>query len=128
VQQIPASTEYYLPAQSPEKARKKTLVLDLDETLVHSSMKRTVDADFVVDLTTSPMRVRVYVKKRPGLDEFLQNSAELYELVVFTASMECYAGPVLDILDQKHRISHRLYRGALCVSEWRACERPVPPR
>ena len=70
MQLIPAPTEYYLPAQSPEKAGKKTLVLDLDETLVHSSMKRTVDADFVVDLTTSPMRVRVYVKKRPVSAEF----------------------------------------------------------
>ena len=47
-------------------------------------------------------------------DQFLQNSAELYELMVFTASMECYVGPVLDILDPKHRISHRLYRSTVC--------------
>lgn len=50
------------------------------------------------------------MKKRPGLDEFLQKSSELYEIVVFTASVEYYAGPVLDAIDRKRCISHRLYR------------------
>lgn len=110
IQPHPSPAANYLPPQSPEKAGKKTLVLDLDETLVHSSVKRTLEAEFSVNVTTGPMKGRVYVKKRPGLDEFLRKSAELYELVVFTASLACYAGPVLDILDPNHRISHRLYR------------------
>lgn len=99
-----------LPPQSPEKSGLKTLVLDLDETLVHSSFEKLLDADFVVNITKGPKRGRVYVKKRPGLNEFLRKAAELYEVVVFTASMECYAGPVLDVIDRKRRISHRLFR------------------
>jgi len=100
----------YLPPLSPEKADQKTLVLDLDETLVHSTFDQIADADFVVTVKNGPRHGRVYVKKRPGLDEFLRRAAELYEVVVFTASLECYAGLVLDTIDPKHYISHRLFR------------------
>jgi CTD small phosphatase-like protein 2 len=34
----------------------------------------------------------------------------LYEIVIFTASQKLYADKVIDLIDPKHRISHRLYR------------------
>lgn len=106
----PSPSDFYLPPLSPEKAEQKTLVLDLDETLVHSTYEAYADIDFVVTVKSGSKLGRVYVKKRPGLDEFLRRAAELYEVVVFTASLECYAGPVLDIIDPNHYISHRLFR------------------
>jgi len=36
--------------------------------------------------------------------------AEFYEIVVFTAAIEEYANFILDILDSKRCISHKLYR------------------
>ena len=36
--------------------------------------------------------------------------SQLYEIVVFTASQKLYADKVLDLIDPKKRISHRLYR------------------
>jgi RNA polymerase II subunit A small phosphatase-like protein len=51
------------------------------------------------------------VAKRPGVDEFLAEMAEIYELVVFTASESFYASEVIDFLDPEGTlISHRLFR------------------
>ena len=36
--------------------------------------------------------------------------SQLFEIVVFTASQKLYADKVLDSIDPKGRISHRLYR------------------
>jgi CTD small phosphatase-like protein 2 len=33
-----------------------------------------------------------------------------YEIVIFTAAVKQYADSILDNIDQKRRISHRLYR------------------
>nr|KJB66870.1 hypothetical protein B456_010G162000 [Gossypium raimondii] len=51
-----------------------------------------------------------YVLKRPGVDEFLEAISKKYEVLVFTAGLEPYASLLLDILDPKGLISHRLYR------------------
>ena len=51
----------------------KTLVLDLDETLVHSSLKFQPDADLVFQLSVPDAGLQtVYVKIRPFLEEFLR--------------------------------------------------------
>jgi CTD small phosphatase-like protein 2 len=33
-----------------------------------------------------------------------------YEIVIFTAALEDYADFILEIIDSKHQIAHRLYR------------------
>lgn len=91
---------------------KKLLVLDLDETLVHSSFKYLRSADFVLPVDIDDQIHNVYVIKRPGVDEFLQRVGELYEVVVFTASVNRYGDPLLDILDKNSSIHHRLFREA----------------
>ncbi|KEI38378.1 uncharacterized protein L969DRAFT_18392 [Mixia osmundae IAM 14324] len=89
---------------------RKCLVLDLDETLVHSSFKMIHQADFIVPVEIENQVHNVYVIKRPGVDHFLQKMGELYEVVVFTASLSKYADPVLDILDIHRVVRHRLFR------------------
>lgn len=54
--------------------------------------------------------VNFYVLKRPGVDELLEEIARNFEIVVFTAGLKEYASLVLDRLDSKGVISHRLYR------------------
>ncbi|CAG8718601.1 325_t:CDS:2 [Acaulospora morrowiae] len=95
---------------APEHLGKKCLVLDLDETLVHSSFKFIQQADFVVPVEIENQIHNVYVIKRPGVDQFLRKMGEIYEVVVFTASLSKYADPVLDMLDQTKVVKHRLFR------------------
>jgi len=96
--------------QPKDLRQKKTLVLDLDETLVHSSFKKVSSADIVVHVEIEDLVNPVYVLKRPGVDEFLRQVGELFEVVVFTASLSKYANPLLDQLDKEGVIHSRLFR------------------
>ncbi|GJN92362.1 hypothetical protein Rhopal_005392-T1 [Rhodotorula paludigena] len=89
---------------------RKCLVLDLDETLVHSSFKMVHQADYVVPVEIENQFHNVYVIKRPGVDTFLKAMGDIYEVVVFTASLSKYADPVLDQLDVHRVVKHRLFR------------------
>lgn len=99
-----------LPPISPQHVGRKCLVLDLDETLVHSSFKSIQQADYVVPVEIEYHWHNVYVIKRPGVDNFLKKMGEIFEIVVFTASLSKYADPVLDKLDVHHVVAHRLFR------------------
>ncbi|TRM69569.1 HAD-like domain-containing protein [Schizophyllum amplum] len=99
-----------LPPIAPQHVGKKCLVLDLDETLVHSSFKAVPQVDFVVPVEIECHWHHFHVLKRPGVDNFLKRMGELYEVVVFTASLSKYADPVLDKLDIHHAVTHRLFR------------------
>lgn len=72
----------------PGDERKKCLVLDLDETLVHSTFQPTPTADLVVPVHLGEGIFQpIYVSKRPGVDAFLQTVTELFEVIIFTASL-----------------------------------------
>ena len=36
--------------------------------------------------------------------------SKLYEIIIFTASQKLYASRIIDMIDPKNRVSHRLYR------------------
>lgn len=101
-----------LPPQDESTKGKKCLILDLDETLVHSSFKYLRSADFVLPVEIDDQVHNVYVIKRPGVEEFLERVGKLFEVVVFTASVSRYGDPLLDILDTDKVIHHRLFREA----------------
>ncbi|KAJ9108900.1 hypothetical protein QFC21_000221 [Naganishia friedmannii] len=67
-------------------------------------------ADFIVPVEIESQTHNVYVIKRPGVDMFLKAMGEIYEVVVFTASLSKYADPVLDMLDIHKVVKHRLFR------------------
>jgi RNA polymerase II subunit A small phosphatase-like protein len=100
----------FLPPLSLADRRKPCLVLDLDETLVHSSFKPVPNPDFVIPVEIDGVVTDVYVLKRPWVDYFLEQCAARYEIVVFTASLSKYADPLLDFLDPRKTIKHRLFR------------------
>jgi len=105
-----------LPPLAPEHANRKCLVLDLDETLVHSSFKPIPKPDFIIPVEIDRVVHHVYVLKRPYVDEFLLRASKHYEIVIFTASLSKYADPLLDKLDVHNVIEHRLFRES-CVIE-----------
>lgn len=109
--------KFLLPDIPPGETRKRCLVLDLDETLVHSSFKPIPDADFRIEIELDGTIHRVYVRKRPFVDEFLKHVGKEWEVVIFTASLAKYADPLLDILDRDRVVSSRLFRGG-CVQHY----------
>ncbi|XP_049850400.1 CTD small phosphatase-like protein 2 isoform X2 [Schistocerca gregaria] len=88
-----------------------TLVLDLDETLVHCSSKKVDNPGMVISFDFKEKQHEIYVKKRPGFDEFLEHVSQLFETVIFTASDRVYADKLLSILDPERKwIHHRIFR------------------
>lgn len=121
----------------------KTLVLDLDETLIHSTSKPLSHSSgpfslgfgrrnkgHTVEVVLGGRSTLYHVYKRPFVDYFLRKVmifihsiaicpltigflqvSSWYTLVVFTASMQEYADPVIDWLDAGHGIlTRRLFR------------------
>lgn len=97
---------------------KKKLVLDLDETLIHSISRSTSNSNNAqshlveVKFQISGISTLYYVHKRPYCDLFLSKVSKWYDLVIFTASMKEYADPVIDWLETSFRgkFTKRLYR------------------
>ena len=83
----------FLPPMDKNKY-KYSLVLDLDETLVHYIEEEN----------------KAYVQVRPYADFFLNEMAKYFELIIFTAASEDYADIVLNELDKNKVIKYKLYR------------------
>ena len=92
-------TPFDLPALSQQKTGKKTLILDLDETLVHSQFTYSEHADYVVNIIVNDTAHTVFVHVRPDATYFLNELSQFYEIVIFTASIQEYANPVVDLID-----------------------------
>ncbi|CAN1329478.1 CTD small phosphatase-like protein 2 [Linum perenne] len=116
IRNLPELSEFQ-PSKDSQRNKSVTLVLDLDETLVHSTLERCDDADFTFTVSFNMEEHTVYVKKRPHLHTFLERVAEMFEVFIFTASQSIYAEKLLDILDSaedKKLISRRVFRES-CV-------------
>ncbi|MBN3297322.1 CTDS1 phosphatase, partial [Amia calva] len=103
-----------LPQIKSKDSGKICVVIDLDETLVHSSFKPVNNADFIIPVEIDGTVHQVCVLKRPHVDEFLKRMGELFECVLFTASLAKYADPVADLLDKWGAFRSRLFRES-CV-------------
>lgn len=92
---------------------KKTLLLDLDETLIHSDLNGSInayDVQLLLKLDGSN-ECRLRVRFRPFLDEFLNYASRNFNVVVFTAGLKEYADLILNCLDPlKNYINLRIYR------------------
>ncbi|KAJ3191347.1 CTD (Carboxy-terminal domain, RNA polymerase II, polypeptide A) small [Irineochytrium annulatum] len=130
--------DWPLPPPALSDVGKKLLVLDLDETLVHSKIVAApadLDEKIVAEVmdrwnssgnaavfllpddddcegksVSAAVRELALVRKRPGLSDFLRRIGDRFEVVVFTAGMRVYADPTLDAIDKGGVIRHRLFR------------------
>ena len=103
-------SDYLLPPKKLEYMNKKTLILDLDETLVHSTTSSLEKSDIILDIDFEGILYNIYVLIRPGAENFIKQLSNFFELVIFTASLSKYASPLLDKLDKDKNIKYRLYR------------------
>ena len=85
---------YLPPLTNLQQENTYTLVLDLDETLVHY-FEIGGEAKFLV---------------RPGVTHFLTEMSKFYEIVIFTAAIQDYADWAIDQIDPDGLIKYRLYR------------------
>ncbi|CAG9309984.1 unnamed protein product [Blepharisma stoltei] len=96
----------------------KTVIFDLDETLVHCC-ENPLDADIPLTVTfPNGDTLDVGINVRPYARECLLAACQQFEVIVYTASQQCYADEVLDYLDPSREIiHHRLYRERCVVNE-----------
>ncbi|NXB98764.1 CNEP1 phosphatase, partial [Orthonyx spaldingii] len=102
------------------QVKRKILVLDLDETLIHSHhdgvLRPTVRPGTPPDFILKIFYKFLGISQNLGFSPQTQVS-QWYELVVFTASMEIYGCAVADKLDNNRSILNRRYYRQHCTLE-----------
>ena len=100
------NTQYILPKIDNNKY-KYTLVLDLDETLIHCDRK--TNNGFILLL-------------RPGLIEFLQKMKNLCELILFSFGTSGYVDSIIKVIEKKEKFfeyildrNHGIYENGECI-------------
>lgn len=101
--------------------RKLSLVVDLDQTIIHAGVDQTIgewqkdpanpNYEALKDvhsfqLLDDPAGMRgcwYYIKMRPGLMDFLDNISQLYELHIYTMGTRQYARQIANIVDPDHK-------------------------
>ncbi|XP_034656501.1 CTD nuclear envelope phosphatase 1 [Drosophila subobscura] len=107
--------------------KRKTLVLDMDDTMMKAILKKSLEADiernvpFDYRFTLFDNYYTIFVYKRPHLDYFLDTVSQWYNVMVYTTATKFYADPILDFLDNGRGIlKKRMYRhNCRCISKVR---------
>ena len=94
--------EYFKTEPAPyikTKNRKPfSLILDLDETLIHFKMNTEEENEGILQI-------------RPGVIPFLEKVGKFYELIVFTAATQDYGDLLIDAIEENNLyFEHRFYR------------------
>ena len=96
---------------------KKLLILDIDETLVHSdldfSLKEKIPKyDTILHFNSEEEKnIPIPLILRPGIKKFLNYAVQEFDLVVFTASDKQYADAIIDYIEKdKKYFKMKLYR------------------
>lgn len=80
----------------------KTLVLDLDGTLVHLAENKS-DGHVVLQMKGEGESQSFGIRFRPYLNYFLEKVSKKYEIIVFTAGQADYASAVVDYIDPEQK-------------------------
>ncbi|KAK5869725.1 hypothetical protein PBY51_024423 [Eleginops maclovinus] len=116
IKNIPSQSQHSQPqiTDIPPKTRstpEATLVVDLEETLMFSSLNVIEEAEYTFNTAFQDNQYKVYMILRPHVKEFLQAMSKTYEMFVYTCAKKEYAEKILDILDPQRKLfRHRLYQ------------------
>ena len=100
------------------KIHKQTILLDLDETLIHVDFEnkyKNYDAILYFDNINEngeiEKNIQINLIFRPGLFQFLDYINNYFEVFIYTASYKNYADTIIDYIEKdKKYFSLRLYR------------------
>jgi CTD small phosphatase-like protein 2 len=96
------------------QSKKRLLVFDIDETMIHTIDERDHKAmrgQFKIKIRDGDRTEEISVNVRPYLMESLLELKPFYQIIAFTASERLYADAILDFLDPDRSIfEKRLYR------------------
>ena len=84
----------FLPEKKPD-APKYNLILDMDETLIHTQFQKDGEINFGT---------------RPYLNRFLSELGKDFEVSIFTAGTQDYADSIVNNIDKEGIIKNRMYR------------------
>ena len=113
----------------PETNKIHTVLLDLDETLIHSDFEfnenesddhqvETKILSFYDKDVGENVKFKVYL--RPGIRNFLEEVSKYFQIGIFTASIKEYADEVLNFLDPENKLfSFKCYRDS-CIKVGRS--------
>ena len=102
---------FYLP--KIKKCYKYSLVLDLDETLISFQKNYNTNdkKNFINDIKTKLIL-------RPGLNEFLHNMKQFYELILFSSGTSDYVDPIVKLIEKNENyFEFVLYRQHISLDE-----------
>ncbi|GLJ15192.1 hypothetical protein SUGI_0248380 [Cryptomeria japonica] len=103
------TTQNLLPAICA--AKQKTIVLDMDNTLLYMTRQHLASCDFSVIVKYGSKDITCCWRKRPHVESLLEELRKHnYEIIVFTSAIKEYADAALDKLDVNKAIDYRLYR------------------
>ena len=99
--------------------QKKTLVFDMDETLIHCVDNiEEENPQFIIKVPLDGEEVDAGINIRPYALECLEAVNQQFQVIVFTASHKTYADAVLNFLDPEgDLIQKRLYRDSWYETE-----------
>lgn len=118
-----------LPPKSEEDMHKNTLVVDIDETLVHSSFAPMTTPDFVFPFkpenqdtintkknakedANDPQLV-ISVRVRPYTYQFINELSKYYEIIIFSNFGKNYTDEILSHIDPNHKVKYTLYQDSI---------------
>jgi Dullard-like phosphatase family protein len=113
-----AQKKVFLP-KKPAHKDKKSIIFDLDETLIHCNESADIPSDVVLPIRFPHGEIiEAGINIRPYAIEILKEMSQHFEVIVFTASHSCYANVVLDYLDPHGQyVHHRLFRESCVVTD-----------
>lgn len=114
---IPPPQRLFPLTRNPNKHKKrKVLILDLDETLIHSlskgsprSLNTGSNNSNLIEIKLNNIATLYHVHKRPYCDFFLKEISKWFELQIFTASVKEYANPIIDWLEGDNMMDEKLF-------------------
>ena len=117
---------------------KKILVIDLDETLIHTSFQKINNPDLKIELDSNTnnkknitennnntntnndasisisKKIEAYIRIRPGVDKFLSQMSKYYDIYVYSASSKNYLNTIIKNID-KNNIIKQCYCRDDCI-------------
>ena len=110
---------------------KKILVIDLDETLIHTSFQKIKNPDLMIEIDSNnkkntttnnntntdasiSKKVEAYIRIRPGVDKFLSQMSRYYDIYVYSASSKNYLNTIIKNID-KNNIIKQCYCRDDCI-------------